>query len=116
MRRWRRANPEHCSAVNRRRNLARRREALEQASGGVCVRCGFSDIRALQFDHIDGGGSKARNGRPFDTRFGSYIQYLKYASTHPDEFQVLCANCNWIKRWEKGEGTWRGSSTTTAVG
>ena len=70
-----------------------------------CIKCGFSDIRALQFDHINGKGGKLNlklwNHRSLTEKaIGYYIM-------HPDEarkmFQVLCANCNWIKRSDNNE-------------
>lgn len=64
--------------------------------GEKCVRCGFLDKRALQFDHIKGGGYKWRKGK------GSLAQF-KYMIAHPEKFQVLCANCNQIKRYENNE-------------
>ena len=67
--------------------------------GGRCKRCGFDDIRALQIDHINGGGSKEIK------EIGGYKIYLKIISTKnkDKDYQVLCANCNWIKRYENKE-------------
>lgn len=70
-----------------------------QRLGFSCVKCGFNDIRALQFDHINGGGSKERR---------SMRPYLYYAHLLEDpdlelKIQVLCANCNIIKVVENGE-------------
>ena len=62
-----------------------------------CSRCGYSDIRALQIDHINGGGSVHRNS------FTSNKVYMKYIRENPHEFQILCANCNWIKKDELNE-------------
>lgn len=70
--------------------------AVHSTLGGKCVRCGFSDSRALQLDHINGGG--LRDKRSTATR---YRQILSGKSV--GEFQLLCANCNWIKRAENGE-------------
>lgn len=106
MRRYRAKYPERCRADLRRSNRRRRVAAL-QLAGGKCKRCGFTDWRALQFDHINGGGTKARGTRPWDSRFSTYGLFLQYAATHPTEFQILCANCNWIKRYEKGEEAWK---------
>lgn len=51
-----------------------------------------NDSRCLQFDHIKGGGNNQRR------HLGS-IAILSYILKHPKEFQLLCANCNWIKRY-----------------
>ena len=77
-------------------DLARRNRAdLIAALGGACERCGFDDPRALQVDHIKGG---VRETRP---RSGK--KWTSHVLAHPDEFQLLCANCNTIKRIEERE-------------
>lgn len=66
------------------------------------MRCGFDDRRALQLDHIWGGGTKDRRRlRPN----GVYREALRMieSGTVAQKYQLLCANCNWIKRFEKGE-------------
>ena len=72
------------------------RDALKDILGKVCVKCGFDDIRALQIDHIFGGGTKEFRGK---TAHGK----LKLIKASPERYQLLCANCNWIKRYENGE-------------
>lgn len=77
-----------------------RKEALE-ILGSKCCKCGFSDIRALQIDHINGGGNRERKEK------GDYAMY-KGVILNPEKYQLLCANCNWIKRHENHEnGTGR---------
>ena len=63
--------------------------------GRKCRRCGFSDERALQIDHIAGNGCKER-------ALGSYRLYRRVLA-HKKDYQLLCANCNWIKRFENNE-------------
>ena len=53
----------------------------------------ITDRRCLQIDHINGGGNKQR-------LICRNNNYFRYVLTHLDEFQLLCANCNWIKRFE----------------
>ena len=65
--------------------------------GGKCIKCGFSDQRALQIDHINGGGNKDKLRHERDK------YYRKIYESKFNEYQLLCANCNWIKRYEKGE-------------
>ena len=67
--------------------------------GGKCVSCGMSDERVLQFDHINGGGSKEMRGR----RSHRATMTKEIISGARSDIQLLCANCNWIKRWEKHE-------------
>lgn len=58
---------------------------------------GCTNVHALQFDHRHGGGSEARRtGR--DGLAGLY-----YIKNNPKLFQLLCANCNWIKRHKNEE-------------
>jgi len=63
---------------------------------------GCSDSRCLQIDHVRGGGSgndkKARN-RP--STF--YLKILKEIKAGSKDYQLLCSNCNWIKRFENHE-------------
>jgi hypothetical protein len=66
-----------------------------------CVRCGFSDIRALTIDHINGDGSKHRIKENIVGGYRTY-SWLK-RNNFPIEFQTLCQNCNFIKRYENGE-------------
>jgi hypothetical protein len=86
------------SAHNRSKKV--RLEILELL-GNKCDVCGFSDPRALQVDHIHGGGQKERK------RFSNYFVYLKYVlaqiKTGSKDYQLLCANHNAIKRYENKE-------------
>lgn len=61
-----------------------------------CVFCGFSIWSALQFDHINGGGNKMR--REFNSGRAMYRYYIKNPEIARKELQVVCANCNFIKR------------------
>jgi len=68
--------------------------------GKVCVDCGFSDMRALQLDHKNNDGNKDRK------KFGNaewWRFYNKNRKLAKEKLQVLCANCNWIKRCKKND-------------
>jgi hypothetical protein len=69
--------------------------------GGKCCRCGFSDYRALQFDHPNGGGSSQN----FNTRRGRTHTYYYRIYCGEEKVQLLCANCNWILKYERSEAT-----------
>ena len=69
--------------------------------GDKCVRCGFSDVRALQIDHINGGGKQEM--KKFGTNIVMYQYYVKNPEEAKQKLQILCANCNWIKRYENQE-------------
>ena len=80
---------------------ARNRLAILELLGGSCARCGFNDRRALQIDHVNGGGYKAlREVASLNTY---YRQIREAVAQETSEYQVLCANCNQIKRHEKDE-------------
>lgn len=66
--------------------------------GDKCVHCDYSDERALQIDHIEGGGSE-------DRRKYKGVSYYYFILNNPDlsKYQILCANCNVIKRCEQEE-------------
>jgi len=66
--------------------------------GGKCKKCGFSDWRALQVDHINGGGH-------LENKLGGHSRraLLNRIRKSPKKYQILCANCNWIKRYENNE-------------
>jgi len=82
-------------------SIVKCRQELMEIIGYKCIRCGIDDGRVLQFDHINGGGNEER------IRFRSSNAMVRYYIRHPEEaidkLQVLCANCNWIKRHERGE-------------
>jgi hypothetical protein len=59
-------------------------------------KCGFDDPRALSIDHVDGGGSQHRK-----TLKGISIHKWLVAQGYPEGFQILCMNCQYIKRWEE---------------
>ncbi len=75
----------------------------------VCQRCGFSDIRALSIDHIAGGGlAHARQLGHKNMRGGTNLYRWIRDNGFPTGFQVLCMNCQFIKRHENNECTGAG--------
>lgn len=89
------------SDSQKKRVIKYKLELMNILGGPTCNRCGFTDIRALQFDHIKG------NGKRDYKRVGKGITFTIYYRSRPKEaqetLQVLCANCNWIKRHENNE-------------
>jgi len=71
------------------------------AMGGKCIKCGFLDYRALQIDHVNGDGfldkADGYNGKK------RFIQALVSFINKEGKYQLMCANCNWIKRFENNE-------------
>jgi hypothetical protein len=92
-RNWALNNPTKRKEIVRtyRRKL---REAVLEVLGGKCVRCGFSDHRALQVDHVNSDGFSDTRCRKDRYTFYKHIVQEGHAS---GRYQLLCANCNWIK-------------------
>lgn len=68
--------------------------------GSRCCQCGYNaDKRALQVDHIDGGGCResAKTGLPY------WKKVLESVDKNEGKYQLLCANCNFIKRYTHDE-------------
>ncbi len=61
-----------------------------------CAKCGFADIRALSLDHIGGGGCEHRR------QIKNFYSWLR-KNGYPRGYQVLCMNCQFIKRAENNE-------------
>jgi hypothetical protein len=59
-----------------------------------CVRCGFSDIMALTIDHINGSGCKER--KKLGKTGVAFYRWLQ-KNHYPQDYQVLCMNCQFIK-------------------
>lgn len=91
---------EELRAKSRERERQRRETAKADvftALGNCCARCGFADIRALQIDHVNDDGYKFKIERL------DWVKYTRHvmASLDSGRFQLLCANCNWIKKAER---------------
>ena len=129
-REWRRAHPENVKEHNRRHYLknkeqiliactkwrnahleqmksyqqewwqargAELRFAVLEKFGAACRACRITDARVLCIDHVHGGGKKELSSM-------SRSAYLKKVLADTEgNYQILCHNCNWIKRHEEGE-------------
>ncbi len=89
-----------CNKIYQRMFNQKLKKLLFRRMGEKCIKCGFSDHRALQIDHIksDAKGISRKSGpRWYKHLLGLSDKELYYS------YQLLCANCNWIKRWENKE-------------
>lgn len=68
--------------------------------GSKCSSCYFSDKRALQIDHVNGGGNIERRFLGNSTQY--YLHVIKSIENGSKNYQILCANCNIIQACEKG--------------
>lgn len=104
-----RSNEEYKQKKNEKTRTSRsllRLEILTHYSNGTieCSCCGFSDIRALDLDHVNDNGGEHR--RSIGRRGATYDIYAALKKEgFPEGYQILCRNCNWIKECEKRENT-----------
>ena len=79
----------------KRRQILKQTVISHYSDGAIkCALCSFDDIRALSIDHINNDGYKHRKeGR----NVKDFYRWLKN-HCYPDGFQVLCMNCQFIKR------------------
>ena len=118
MKEWRKKHPERAAQI-RKKYLKKHKEELRiyncnreqklrqliiEKLGGICIKCGFSDYRDLQIDHKNGGGTKASRNR-VNTRHYYKLLIKLPIDKLKEKYQLLCANCNWIKRYENDEST-----------
>ena len=99
-------NPEY----NRKQRRRWKEEVIFYYSGGTMACANpygqhnnepYTDIRALQIDHLLSDGSKQKRTLKFEDGSALYRWLIKNA--FPKGYQVLCANCNWVKRAEGAE-------------
>jgi hypothetical protein len=87
---------------SQRNEKKRKKDEIHYLLGCKCIKCGFNDSRALQIDHINGGGYTERKGYNMNPQ-KYYSNILKSIKNNENKYQLLCANCNWIKRFENNE-------------
>lgn len=92
---------------NRKYKLELKIKLMNSLGGVICTNldCQVSgkckDIRCLQIDHKNGDGYKDK--QRFKSTTAMYLYYLKNLEEAKRNLQVLCANCNWIKRIDNHE-------------
>lgn len=82
---------------NQRQRYSQLRRQVLEALGDRCFKCGFGDHRALQVDHRNGGGSAHRRKMKYSS------DYYRSILSDLKSYMLLCANCNWIKRFDREE-------------
>lgn len=63
----------------------------------TCQSCGFKDVRALTIDHINNNGAEHR--KMLGSRASDKMHRWLIAEGFPEGFQVLCSNCQLLKRY-----------------
>lgn len=81
--------------IIKKRRMDLKLEVFQYYSGKEvpeCACCGKKDFDSLSIDHLDGGGKKHR--KSIGNRSGKeFYRWLK-KNNYPEEYQVLCINCN----------------------
>ena len=91
---WRNDNPEKARLASKKIREELKRQVVS-GYGGRCSCCGETSMAFLTIDHINGGGQKHRK-----LRYNSYGVYKEIIQRDfPDEFRVLCMNCNFAIRY-----------------
>jgi len=103
--------------INKQRHIERNRARRQKIKievlshyGGMPPKCAnpfglhltkdpfLNDIRSLSLDHINGNGNQQRKQLGADS---IYVWLIK--NNFPEGYQVLCMNCQWIKRVKNNE-------------
>ena len=79
------------------RRIASVKDKVIAAYGGKCCSCGESCRAFLTLDHVNGGGSMHRRSTRND---GHYVDAVRRG--YPEDYQVLCYNCNCVKAYRTG--------------
>lgn len=69
--------------------------------GDKCTICGFADPRALQIDHVFNDGKQDRW-----VNKSSNQRLRNVLVDNTGRYQILCANCNTIKKYEFEKEKW----------
>ncbi|OHA07273.1 MAG: hypothetical protein A2934_03205 [Candidatus Sungbacteria bacterium RIFCSPLOWO2_01_FULL_47_10] len=89
-----------------KQRVARRTETRREIIkffGEKCGVCGFNNVKALQIDHKIGGGTKEMKQMKGEYFFRIYKKMLLDPKEFSKKYQLLCANCNWLKRYKNNE-------------
>lgn len=80
-------------------NKAKYKKLVFDHYGWSCNCCSEKTIEFLSIDHVYGGGSKQRR----ENNIRGLKLYKKIISeNYPDEYQILCMNCNFGKKITEG--------------
>lgn len=122
-RNWKKLHPKECKIIKKNQYWRNRDKILERHKidiqkmkkeiydllGNKCnnPNCPIPkeklDIRALQIDHIHGNGRKERKMKNNLTFYRGVLEKVK---SNSGDYQLLCAYCNWLKRFNNKECDW----------
>jgi hypothetical protein len=88
---WQRLEVNQAAKARRYSELRRR---VIDGYGGLCQCCGEKAIEFLAIDHVDGGGREER------LRLSIHQIMVKIERENfPDDYRILCHNCNQAIGW-----------------
>jgi hypothetical protein len=87
MHEWREANREKHRATARDWAKRKKQEVVDHY-GGKCACCGENRIEFLTIDHKHNNGNEERR------QYKSQAWKIAFKRGFPDDYQVLCYNCN----------------------
>lgn len=73
------------------------RQKVFQIMGNQCQHCGIKDPRVLVIDHIRPVGKGRR------MTISIYFEIIHHPGRAKEKYQLLCHNCNWLKRIDNNE-------------
>ena len=76
-----------------------KQKAHQILGGNICTnsKCNFNDPRAMEIEHIDGGGKKDRG--QFNRSNEFYQDIVDNPQKAREKLQMMCSNCNHIKQY-----------------
>ena len=93
-----RLEPDGVSGQAKAKVFAHYSKVLSNSDIPICACCGYSDLRFLSVDHIDG----RKNMSEKEKKHGSRRLWIHLIKTGlPSGYQILCHNCNIAKGQEK---------------
>lgn len=88
--RWRTNNPEKQRLARQRAYNNRKVKAFNVVGGAICRNCGCDELHALEFNHINGNGSREHR----ESGNKPIMDRLLTDKRNFDDLEVLCRVCN----------------------
>ena len=79
----------------------KKREFAISLLGDSCFACGFDDLRALHIDHLTPVLRQSRPDTKHKDSAAEIIAVHKSGEDVKNHFQLLCANCHWIRTYHE---------------
>ena len=97
-------NKERVRPAAKRFRDKRKKDAFKAYGGYICRCCGETTPLFLTIDHINNNGADHRReiGRGRKSNASGPVYAWLRKNNYPEGFQVLCMNCNFGKRMNKG--------------